>query len=287
MVDKVIKTYTEKLQRQGMTNALYEEGKRLGVFDNSIFSAVSTESYDRVLFGTSAEEAALEGIYANTKERITNIFTSVKTKVESVKAFIEKIRTPDYADTAKICTYAQVSQAIDALSKTSTLLTSCMPLIKQQMMGSENGHRKIVTMLVDGVEGLKWPFGSFDASEGQGGEVSITKGTAHISSFSEMAAEFPKPLKTIGWTPETLEQVREKFFQVAEDVNKKWGAYSKALVDVDIDTDAVDGQRVQASYGSLVALDGFMKMITSATTELIRETFAQVYKRAQTYSKKA
>lgn len=287
MTEKSVETYIENVQKYGMTKGLFEQGKSLGAFDDSVFSHVGVESYDPDLFGDVAEEIACEGLIGSTKERFVKAYTSVKNKIDSVKAFIDRVRTPDYADTAKICTYGQVSQALTALAQSASLMTTCMPLIKQQMMGSENGHHKIVTVLVDGVESIKWPFGSFDASEGQGGEVSISKGTAHVSSFSEMAAEFPKPLKTLGWTPDTLEQIRTKFFQIAEDVNKKWGAYSKALVDVDIDTDAVDGQRVQASYGSLVALDGFMKMITSATTELIRETFAQVYKRAQTYSKKA
>lgn len=287
MTEKSVETYIETVQKYGMTKGLFEQGKLLGAFDDSVFSRVSVEFYDPDLFGDVAEAIACEGLISSTKERFEKAYTSVKTKIDSVKAFIDRVRTPDYADTAKICTYGQVSQALTALAQSASLMTTCMPLIKQQMMGSENGHHKIVTVLVDGVESIKWPFGSFDASEGQGGEVSISKGTAHVSSFSEMAAEFPKPLKTLGWTPDTLEQIRTKFFQTAEDVNKKWGAYSKALVDVDIDTDAVDGQRVQASYGSLVALDGFMKMITSATTELIRETFAQVYKRAQTYSKKA
>lgn len=287
MPEKALETFIDNVQKLGMTEGLYAQGKSLGVFDNTIFSGVSTEAYDPDMFGPVAEDVALEGFFSSTKDRVVRTYTAIKTKFTEAKAFIDRIRTPNYADTAKICTHTQVSQALDALSRAADIMTACMPLIRQQMMGSENGHHKIVSVLVDGVEAVKWPFGAFDASEGQSGEVSISKGTAHISSFSEMAAEFPKPLKTLGWTPETIDQVRSRFFQLAEDVNKKWGAFSKALVDVDIDTDAVDGQRVQASYGSLVALDSFMKMITTATTDLIRETFSQVYKRAQTYAKKA
>lgn len=284
---KTCSTYLREARRLGLTPVLYETGKDLGVFSNTVFDMVSLENYDQSLMSEAALIAAQEGVFSSIKDRVKNRFLSVAERFTAIKQKLTSWAQTDYADTAKICTYNQVADSIKALEDVSNLLATCTPFVKQQMLGSENGHNRIVSTITHGVDTIKWPFGEFDLSRDDRGELSISQGSARLTDFSEMAAEYPKPLKDLGWTPQTVQQTRQRFISVVGDVNRKWGVFSHLLISVELDTDSKSEQTIQASYGSLVALDGYMKMVANGTTSLIQETFSQIYKRAETYSKKA
>lgn len=284
---KTCSKYINEARKHGLTPARYEQGKSLGVFSNTLFDNVSLESYDPDIMSQEALIAAHEGLFGAIRDKIKNRFLSVSEKFTAIKDKITRWTQTDYADTAKICTFNQVSEAVTALEQCANLIATSTPYVKQQMLGSENGHNRIVSTISHGVETIKWPFGEFDLSRDNRGEVTISQGSARLSDFSEMAAEYPKPLKDLGWTPQTVQQMRQRFISVVSDVNKKWGVFSHLLISVNIDTDSQSEQTIQASYGSLVSLDGYMKMMASGTTALIQETFSQIYKRAETYSKKA
>lgn len=279
--------YVSKVRKHGMTKHLYAVGKDNQYFSDTCFEHISVESYDKDLMSEAATAIVTEGFMSTAVEKVKSVFSRGTALFSAIRDMLKNLTSTDYADTAMICTCSQVTAGIEAMLNLGNLISACTAYIKQSYMASQNGLERITSTIEHGIDNLKWPFGEFDVTKTESGEIKIEEGRAVVKNFSQFAAEHPRKLKDLGWTPDTVEHTKTKFLEAAEEVNKKWGAFSHQLVSVDIDPDTDNEELIQKSYGSLIALDSFTSMVTSATTALVRETFSQIYKRSEKYAKKA